>query len=124
MIKKVYYNKLVRDRIPQKIKKSGALAEFKKLTSKQFEIELLKKVGEESSGLLDIKSKEELVNELADVIAVVDEIKKFKKITNKELKAAMKYNFERKGGFKKRLFLVWSEDDGYKTNERKYSKKK
>ena len=124
MIKKIYYNKLVRDRIPQVIEKAGGVAKFKKLTSKQFEKELLKKVGEEAGGLLGAKSKKELVSELADVIEVVEEIKRFKKITESELKKVMKINMDKKGGFKKKLFLVWSEDTGYRTNERTYSKKK
>lgn len=124
MIKKIYYNKLVRDRIPQVIEKAGGVAKFKKLTSKQFEKELLKKVGEEAGGLLGAKSKKELVSELADVVEVVEEIKRFKKITEPELKKVMEVNMEKKGGFKKKLFLVWSEDTGYKTNERTYSKKK
>lgn len=117
MIKKIYYNKLVRDKIPQVIKAANGEAEFRVLPPKEFEKELLKKVGEESTGLLSAKSKKELVNELADVIAVIDEIKKFKKIKENELKTAMKANFEKKGGFKKKLFLVWSEDTGYRTNE-------
>ena len=124
MIKKIYYNKLVRDKIPQVIEKSGGTAKFKKLTSKQFENELLKKVGEESSALPGVKSKKELVSELADIFAVTDEIKKLKKVTDKEIKTAMDANMNRKGGFKKKLFLVWSEDSGYKTNEKRYSKKK
>jgi predicted house-cleaning noncanonical NTP pyrophosphatase (MazG superfamily) len=115
---------LVRDKIPQAIKEAGGTAGFKKLSSKQFEKELLKKVGEESSALPGVKSKKELVSELADIVAVVDEIKKFKKVTEKELEAAIESNMERKGGFKKRLFLVWSEDTGYKTNEKRCSKKK
>ncbi len=124
MIKKIYYNKLVRDNIPQIIEKAGGSAKFKKLSGKIFKKELLKKVGEESSALPDIKSRKELINELADIFAVTDEIKKLQKITEKEIKTAMKTNFDKKGGFKKKLFLVWSEDTGYKTNERKYSKKK
>jgi predicted house-cleaning noncanonical NTP pyrophosphatase (MazG superfamily) len=123
-IKKIFYNKLVRDKIPDVIKTAGGVAEFKKLSGKQFETELLKKVGEESTGLLGTKSKKELISELADVVAVIDEIKRFKKVTDKELENAMETNFNKKGGFKKKLFLVWSEDTGYKTNERVYSKKK
>jgi predicted house-cleaning noncanonical NTP pyrophosphatase (MazG superfamily) len=122
VINKIYYYKLVRDKIPDIIKKSGGLAKFRKLTSGQFEKELLKKVGEESSALPRVKSKKELIDELADVVEVISEIKKFKKITEKQIKAARKTNMDKKGGFKKKLYLVWSEDTGYRTNERKYSK--
>jgi predicted house-cleaning noncanonical NTP pyrophosphatase (MazG superfamily) len=123
VIKKIYYNKLVRDKIPEIIEKSGGTAKFKKLTAKQFEKELLKKVGEESGALPGVKSKKELIDELADVTVVINEIKKLKKITEKDVKTAMQANIKRKGRFMKKLYLVWSEDTGYKTNERRYSKK-
>ena len=122
MIKKIYYHKLVRDKIPEVIKNSGGTAKFRKLTAKEFEKELLKKIGEEAGALPKTKSKKEMASELADVIAVMDEIKKTKKITEKEIKNEMKINMNKKGGFKKRLYLVWSEDTGYRTNEKKYSK--
>ncbi|TSC60182.1 MAG: hypothetical protein LiPW15_60 [Parcubacteria group bacterium LiPW_15] len=122
-MKKKYYNKLVRDRIPEKIRSKGKDCEIKKLKSKEFETELLKKVGEEASGLLSAKNLEELISELADILAVIDEIKKIKKISQKQILEAMQSNFKRKGGFDKRLFLFWSSDVGYKTNERSYKKR-
>jgi len=121
-MKKIYYHKLIRDKIPEKMKKAGASFVVKKLNSKKYEKELIKKVGEESDGLLVAKSKDELVSELADVVEVMEEIKKFKRISHKKLKEARKENMSRKGGFKKRLYLVWAEDTGYRTNERKYKK--
>jgi predicted house-cleaning noncanonical NTP pyrophosphatase (MazG superfamily) len=124
VIKKIYYNKLVRDKIPEVIKKANGTAEFKKLTSKQFEKELLKKVGEEASALPFVKTNKEIASELADIRAVIDEIKKVRKITDEDIQKELTSNMERKGGFNKKLFLVWSEDTGYKTNERKYPKKK
>jgi predicted house-cleaning noncanonical NTP pyrophosphatase (MazG superfamily) len=118
-IKKIYYNKLVRDKIPEVIKKSGGVAEFTKLSSKEFKKELLLKVGEEASGLPNAKDRADLIKELADIEAVTDEIKKVYGITDEELMAAKKANFGKKGGFDKKLFLVWSENTGYKTNERR-----
>lgn len=123
-IKKIFYNKLVRDKIPEIIEKSGGVTQFNKLTPKQFEKELLLKVGEEASGLSGVKNKEDIAKELADIIAVIDEIKKLKKIKMSDIGKAMKVNFEKKGGFKKKLFLVWSQDTGYKTNEKRNTKKK
>ncbi len=101
------------------IKKSGGVAEFIKLSSKDFKKELLLKVGEEASGLTSAENREEIIKELADIEAVTDEIKKVYGITKEELKFAKKANFDKKGGFDKKLFLVWSEDTGYKTNERR-----
>ena len=121
-MKKIYYNKLIRDKIPEKIRRNGGDYKIKKLSQRAFEIELLKKVGEESSGLVVSKSKEELVSELADIIAVIEEIKKVKHITSKQILKALKENFARKGGFNRKLFLLWSSDTGYKTNERRNNK--
>lgn len=123
-MKKIYYNKLVRDRIPEKIAGKGSECKVKKLSEKAFERELLKKVGEEASGIMSAKTKRELASELADVIDVIEEIKRVKKISEGEIKSAQKQAYEVKGGFKKKLFLVWSSDDGYQTNERRYPKER
>ncbi len=121
-MKKICYNKLIRDKIPEKIKKSGGDFKIRKLNAKDFEKELIKKVGEEADGLLAAKTKKKLISELADVLDVVQEIKRFKGITNQQIKNAQKEGTKIKGGFKKRLFLIWSSDTGYKTNERRYKK--
>lgn len=123
-MKRIYYNKLIRDKIPERIKKSGGESKIQRLNVKEYEKELIKKVGEEASGLLSAKTKEELISELADVIDVIDEIKKFKRITAEQIKNAQEEAFKKKGGFRKRLFLYWASDTGYRTNERTYRKKK
>jgi len=109
----------VRDNIPEVIKAAGGEAEFEELSPEDFKKELLLKVGEEASGLTSAENREEIIKELADIEAVTDEIKKEYGITDDELLAAKKANFDKKGGFDKKLFLVWSEDTGYKTNERR-----
>ena len=119
-MKKIYYNKLIRDGIPEKIRRAGGEFAAKKLTPKKFEKELLKKVEEEASALPQAKNKKELVEELADVMEVIDEIKRLKKISSPEIKKAQRAKAKKWGVFKKKLFLVWSEDTGYRTNEKKY----
>ena len=61
-MKKIHYNKLIRDRIPEKIAKAGATCSTKKLDQKSFSKELTKKVGEESDGLLVAKSRKEYIS--------------------------------------------------------------
>ncbi|MFA5052189.1 MAG: nucleoside triphosphate pyrophosphohydrolase [Patescibacteria group bacterium] len=121
-MKKIYYHKLIRDRIPDVIRKKGARYVIKKLSAKRFEVELLKKVGEEATGLLSAKNKHELTSELADIHEVLETIRKYKKIKPSCLRDELKKNMKRKGGFKKRLYLEWAEDNGYRTNERTYKK--
>ena len=112
MVKKVYYNKLIRDKIPERIIECGG----------DYKVRLLKKVGEEASGLLAAKTKSDIIKEIADVVDVIEEIIKVKGISNQEIKKQQQENKKLKGGFKKKLFLYWSSDTGYKTNEVRYSK--
>jgi len=118
-MKKIFYKKLIRDDIPERIKESGGKYLCKKLSLKDFKKELLKKVLEESSGVAYAKNKKEIISEIGDVLDVIDEIKRNLSISSTEITASRKSEFKRKGGFKKRQYLVWAEDTGYKTNERK-----
>jgi predicted house-cleaning noncanonical NTP pyrophosphatase (MazG superfamily) len=118
-VKKIYYKKLIRDNIPGKMQRLGVVFSSKVLDKRTFFRELLKKVGEEASGLLNAKSRKELIEELADTLDVIDEIKRIKKIPNKDVKVQQKKNKRNKGGFSKRIFLNWSGDNGYETNERR-----
>ncbi|MGB4076181.1 MAG: nucleoside triphosphate pyrophosphohydrolase [Minisyncoccia bacterium] len=117
MADKVHYNKLIRDKIPEKMDSVGAAYETRTLSEEEFEQALLRKVEEEASALPVATSREELIEELADVMDVIDEIKRLKSITNEEMTTAQIKTTGKKGGFKKRLFLLWSANDGYKTNE-------
>ena len=121
-MKKIFYRKLIRDRIPEKMTRACAAYEVRKLGKREFEKELLKKVGEEASGLPNAKDKAEIIDELTDVLDVAEEVRRHWKIKPSCLRAKQKENARRKGGFQKRIYLVWSEDTGYRTNEKKYQK--
>ena len=120
-MRKIYYNKLIRDRVALGMKKRGVAFASRKLNQKEFEKALIRKVGEEAGGLGRAHSREELIDELADILNVIAEIRKLKKIKAGDLKKALRRNMETKGGFKKRIWLTWSADTGYKTNERRYN---
>jgi len=118
-MKKIHYNKLIRDNIPEAIEKNGGKYKIKQLDKQKYLRELIKKVEEEASALPKVKTRQELIEEIGDVLDVIDQIKKDKKIKPLELKLARQRAQNKKGGFKKRLFLYWSTDDGYKSNEKK-----
>lgn len=101
------------------MKDLGVAFETRTLTPDEFRIMLLKKVEEEASGVSEAKSREELISELADVLDVIAEIQRVDSISDEEIHAAQKRNTEKKGGFNDRVFLEWSLDDGYTTNEKK-----
>lgn len=122
-MKKIHYNKLIRDKLPEIMRRAGAAFSLKELNRKDFEKSLIRKVQEEASGLIKARSRKNLIEELADVIDVIEEIKKLKKIKPAEISKARALNRRIKGGFNKRLWLAWSEDTGYKTNELRYPRR-
>jgi len=115
---RVYYNKLVRDRIREKIEGKGESCEVRVIEDEsEFQQELLKKVVEEADALAKARSREEFLSEYADLMAVLDALTSLLEFSEADIKTAISENMEKKGGFKSRHFLHWSEDSGYKSNE-------
>ncbi len=115
---KIYYNKLVRDQIKDKIEQKGETCEVRVITDDaELEQELLKKVVEEASALAHAKTREDFLSEYADLMVVLDALTKHLEFSEADIKSAMTENVERKGFYKNRHFLHWSADDGYQSNE-------
>ena len=121
-MEKVFYNKLIRDKIPDKILKKGSKLKTRKLNTKEFEIALRKILEEEAGGVMSAKNKSELTKELADVRTIIKELQRTNKISTTQLQVAERIENKLKGKFKKHLFLIWSSKDDYKTNEKRYKK--
>ena len=107
MKKKYYHQKLIRDKIPEKIKEAGGDYEVRILDGKEFEKELKKKLVEESKELSKAP-KEELLNELADVLELTKSIASHFKIHFSKVEKFQEEKRDKRGAFKKKLFLVWS----------------
>lgn len=117
-MKKVYYNKLVRDGIKDKIEKNGEECSVRVLVDEaEFEQELLKKVIEEASALARVRSRADFLEEYCDLMVVLDALTRKLEISEADIKVAMNENVARKGLFKYHHFLEWSDDSGYKSNE-------
>ena len=116
--KKLHFNRLIRDGIIDKMDFKKLEYKVKKLSQKDFIKELKAKIPEEAEGVINSKNKKELIKELADLVFVIEEVKKTLKIKPLEFKKAMEENIKKKGGFKKKMYLYWTSDDGYKTNEK------
>lgn len=117
-MRKVYYNKLIRDKIPERITESDGDYEIREIKDDEEYIqELLKKVSEEASALSEVRSKEEFISEYADLMEVLNTLSRELEIADDELENALQENTEKKGGYEKRYFLHWSSDTGYKSNE-------
>jgi predicted house-cleaning noncanonical NTP pyrophosphatase (MazG superfamily) len=117
-MKKVYYNKLVRDRIKDKIEGKGEACAIRVIEEDaEFEQELLKKVAEEARVLAHVRSREEFLEEYADLMVALDALTAVLEITPADIKVALEENTRKKGLYTLRHFLLWSEDKGYKSNE-------
>lgn len=99
------YNKLVRDRIPEIIKKNGDTYVIRKLTVKEFKCELLKKLLEEAREVESSKETGELVKEIADLKEVLLAIEKTFRLNPKIIEKIRKERNKSRGGFEKRIFL-------------------
>jgi predicted house-cleaning noncanonical NTP pyrophosphatase (MazG superfamily) len=120
-MKKVFYNKLVRDLIKDKIESKGEACAIRVIIDDaEFEQELLKKVVEEAGALAHVRSRSEFLTEYADLMVVLDALTQKLEISEAEILVAMTENVTKKGLFKNRHFLEWSEDvekEPYKSNE-------
>lgn len=108
MVKKHFHKKLVRDKIPEIIKKRGGECEHFVLNDKEFRKLLKEKLVEESKEVVSANRKE-LVNELADVLQLVKSLGEAYKIPFSDIEKYRKSKGKKAGTFKKRIFLVWSD---------------
>lgn len=106
-MKKVFHNKLVRDKIPEIIKSNGDVCETRILGDEEFEIELKKKLIEESKEVL-ICPKEKLIDELADVLEIINGLANSNQLKMEDVEKEMRLKREKRGGFDKKIFLEWS----------------
>lgn len=112
-MKKYFHNKLIRDRIPEHIEANGGRYETRVLSEAEFDPALRQKLVEEAVELQSA-DEDELINEMADVLELLKSIAvahgiKFNIVERKQASKRKK-----RGGFKKRLFLIWSDSPGGK----------
>lgn len=101
------YPKLVRDNIPEIIEKErGQKPKTRTLEGEEFQKYLLKKMVEEATELRNAKDKEHLAEELADLLAVIDELLKVNDLTLEEIRKIQTQKAEKRGGFKKRILML------------------
>ncbi len=106
---RVEFNKLIRDRIRERIISKGDACEVEVLDDKRFKAALLAKLVEEATELSKTKNKEDFLSEYADLMVVLDELVSLYELSPADIKLAMVENLEKKGGFQARHFLLWSE---------------
>lgn len=100
------FNKLVRDNIKDIIEKNGEITYTKVLDDEEYKKELNKKLLEEASEVINSKTKEELIEELADLSEVILAIAKSNDIIYEDIEKTREKKKEEKGGFDKKIFLI------------------
>jgi Uncharacterized conserved protein len=96
------YPKLVRDRIPQIIEKSGKCCQSRILSEVEYQDALAKKLVEEAEEYFESRDKEEL----ADVLEVVKAILASCNYSEDEIEALRLGKREARGGFEKQIELI------------------
>lgn len=99
------HNKLVRDKIPEIINETGKSCTTKILNSEEYKLELKRKLVEESKELLDAKSHDEMIEELADIYEVIEGILFDEKIDIKEIQDKRVCKNIHKGAFEQKIYL-------------------
>lgn len=93
------YNKLVRDKIPEILDLKKIPYEMRIADDNEYKAELIKKLLEEANEFAETPVEEEL----ADVLEVVESLKKLLEYLNvEEVRLSKK---EKRGGFEKRIIL-------------------
>ncbi len=98
--------KLVRDKIPEIIKSKWEECEYYIANKEQYFSFLLKKVVEESGEILSSNNENELKEEIADLLEVIDAILKEKNIDIYEIKKLQEKKKKLKGWFNKKIILT------------------
>ena len=100
------FNKLVRDKIPQKIESGGELVKAERLIGDDLLRALCEKLVEESLEVLDAKDHDSIIEELSDVQEVIDGILNSLKADMSEVTKAKERKLNKVGGFKDGVVLV------------------
>ncbi|MFB2834120.1 nucleotide pyrophosphohydrolase [Floridanema evergladense] len=102
------YHKLVRDKIPEIIQQSGLKCETLTLSESEFRQALRQKVVEEAQEIA-ASDEENLITELADIYEVIDAIIATYGINRELIIAEQIRRRNERGGFQKRIKLLWTE---------------
>lgn len=104
------YNKLIRDKIPEIIKKNGAIPKISELNDEQFKTALREKLVEEAKELAEVKTKEEILNELSDVMQLIESIAINNNFSISDIEKQKEKKKRERGAFEKKLFLEYVDE--------------
>jgi len=103
------FNKLVRDRIPEKIENNNEIAEVRVLSDEEYIHHLKLKLLEEYNEVINASGKD-FLEELADMLEVIDALSKTENKTLKDIIKIKEEKKEKRGGFDKKILLIKTRD--------------
>ncbi|MDO8573106.1 MAG: nucleoside triphosphate pyrophosphohydrolase [bacterium] len=95
------YNKLVRDNIPEHIRKKGGVPMIHIADEKEYWQKLKEKLGEEVKEF----NEAETIEELIDILEVIDAIRDYKQFNVSEIDTVKNNKAQERGKFEKRIIL-------------------
>jgi predicted house-cleaning noncanonical NTP pyrophosphatase (MazG superfamily) len=107
----IEYHKLVRDRIPEIIRRDGRECATEIMPEDEYRRALLQKLLEEAQEAAAV-GPEKLVEELADIYEVIDAIMVAYGIEREAVLAKQARKRAERGGFGQRIRLLWVEGEG------------
>lgn len=109
MMRKFLQNKLWRDKIPTVMREQGSIIHILELNDSEYERQLKIKLKEELEEVCTATSREELIEELADLFEVIDAMCEISKISLDEIKCVQQIKRQKRGGFYERAFVTIAE---------------
>ena len=104
------YNKLIRDKVPELIKKRRAVPKISKRQGIQFRQALKEKLVEEANELLVAKTTTDVMDELSDILQLVESIAHDYRIFFEEIVKQKNKKKKIRGAFEKKLFLKYVDE--------------
>lgn len=102
------HNKLVRDLIPEMIRKSGHQCDTIILSESEYRQALRDKLLEEAQEVIAANG-EDLIEELADLLDVIDALIESHNIAQESILLTRDQKRAEKGGFAQKVKLLWTE---------------
>ncbi len=110
MKKRVFIqNKLWRDHTPKMLEQTGSVIHTKYLDDNAFNHHLRLKLREEADEVISAESQQELMNELADVLEVIDALCALHEMSQSDIVAIQAKKRAERGGFSGRMFVTTAE---------------
>jgi predicted house-cleaning noncanonical NTP pyrophosphatase (MazG superfamily) len=105
------YNKLVRDKIPMIIEKTGKTFTTRVLSDEEYIEHLRKKAFEELEEYMSAQNDETAIEELADVLEIIHALAEYHGASIEKVEEIRAEKAEKRGGFREKIFLIEVHDE-------------